>query len=84
MNSKFRQLDQMIGEKKFLVGENISIADIMMFHEISSVEFLKHDISEFKNIIAFTNRLREGFTEIKEIDDEFKKGLSFFYKMLNV
>ena len=47
------------------------MADLQIFHEASTIEFWKFDISQYKNFCAFLDHMRET-PELKEVDDLFK------------
>jgi len=47
----------MLSGKKYLLGERFTVADAYLFVMVSWADFVKLDISEFANVLAFQKRV---------------------------
>lgn len=56
---KFDFLDNRFKNNSYLLGEQFSVADAYLFNVVSWTNFLKMDISQFKNLSAFMKRISE-------------------------
>jgi len=50
-------LDGLLGEKPYLVGNNLTIADLLIFEETTNIEFYKLDLAPWKNVKAWYDRM---------------------------
>ena len=66
-------IDKSLEGRKYIVGDAISFADLQIFHELSTAEFGKFDISEYKNIAAYRENMLGAHPEIKKINEMFNE-----------
>lgn len=51
-------LDSILGKgNSYITGENLTIADLLIFEEATNVEIFKLDIAPWKNVKAWYDRL---------------------------
>lgn len=60
---------QQNGGKKFMLGDHITIADISLVASFSFPEACEYDISEFKHLTAYIDRLKTSIPKYGEIND---------------
>ena len=57
LRKRFSLVDKMLSGKKYLLGERFTVADAYLFVMVSWADFVKLDISEFANVLAFQKRV---------------------------
>ena len=72
MKKVFDKLDHFLEETSFLCGNRLSIADLLLFHEAYNIAFYDYDISSWKNVNSWYQRML-GIKEINEIHQRFQK-----------
>lgn len=55
--SLFEFLDSELGKHEFIIDNEISIADYMLYNEIIQLAFIKYDFSIYKNLTRYLNTL---------------------------
>ena len=66
---------------KYVCGDNLTIADILLFHETTNVEMVKFDIKPWKNIQAWYERVSEN-KGINEVYKMFTESLPRIWELL--
>merc|ERR1712156_153884 len=59
-----------IATDKFLVGDNITVADISVACSLSLAELIEYDFSKYKKVTAWMNMIKST-DEWKQIDEEY-------------
>jgi len=62
-----KTVDEHLATRKFMVGEEFTFADIQIFNEGTSGDFIKMDYSEFKNF----QRFREEMLKLPDLKEQF-------------
>ena len=60
MCQTFDFLDKHLEKHRYVSGKNLTIADILIFHEATNVEMYKLDLSPWKNVKAWYDRVLEN------------------------
>ena len=86
MELKFKQLSEFLGNKKFLMGNEISIADFVMHEAITwNVELDQGLVADYKNITDYVSRF-ENLPKMKSFfsgDKHFKPFFAPFAFWMN-
>lgn len=70
--------------QKYICGNNLTIADLLIFHEATNVEIYKFDISKWKNVQAWYDLVQEN-AAVNAIHTKFRESLpGIFDKFSNV
>lgn len=65
---------------KFLLGDNLTIADISLATVLSLVEVFDIDISEFKSVSAYLDQLKTSIPKYQEINKETLESFKEIFK----
>ena len=57
LRSRYEWLDRQLADKDYLMGDTFSVADGYLFTVTNWAKFLKLDLSEFPNLLAFQGRV---------------------------
>ena len=57
IKKRFGLVDQMLANKNFLLGERFTAADAYLFVMVSWADFMKLDLSDLENVVAFKQRV---------------------------
>ena len=60
--------------KLFICGKNMTIADLLIFHEATNLEFYKIDVASWSKVNEWYNRMLEN-NEIAKIHQGFRDSL---------
>ena len=71
MCGTFDFLDRHLQKSNYICGDSLTIADILIFEETTNVEMFKFDISAWKNLKAWYNRVLENKV-INAIHENFR------------
>ena len=75
MRSTLDFLNQYLEKRgPYICGENMTIADLLIFHEATNMEFYQIELAPWKTVNAWYNRMLEN-EEIAKIHKEFRDGL---------
>ena len=78
IDAKFKQLSDYLGTKQFLLGDDLSIADIAMYDAIKWHHELNNElVNKYKNIMDYINRF-ESLPKIKSFLESDKHFTAFF------
>lgn len=66
------------GGKKFLLGDDITVADISIMSSFCVPEANEYDMSEFKDLLSYITRLKGSIPKYHEINDEANENLKKF------
>ena len=72
--NNLKLLDQLIGDNKYLTGNELTIADISVLASLALVEFFKVDLSEYSNLSRWHSSLKSElpyYEEINHFEDEY-------------
>ena len=58
MNETFRLLDKMFAKSPYLVGDHLTIADLLIFHEATNIEIYDFDLSYWHHASAWYKRVQ--------------------------
>jgi hypothetical protein len=65
-----RTLDRLLVGKKYLVGDNLTIADLSCMTTLSEAEIVDYDYSPFENISRWYNGLKEELPYYDELNGQ--------------
>jgi glutathione S-transferase len=65
-------LDKIFEERKFIVDDNISIADLLLVCEINQLILTDFDLGKYKHLNDYLNRMN-SFKEMEEVNEPLKK-----------
>lgn len=68
------------GGKKFMLADHITLADIVLVVSFALCEACEYDISEFKLLKGYLNRVKAAIPKFKEINDEPQTNMKNFIK----
>ena len=71
MCKTFDFLDKHLSKAPFVSGKSLTIADILIFHEATNAEMYKLDLSPWKNVKSWYDRVLEN-KSINEIHQNFR------------
>jgi len=75
---KLQVLDDFLKGRKYLVGEKRTLADLSIYAMIGMKAIPDYDISDFKNVQAWFNRLRDELPYDEEVN---RKPIEFLRNM---
>lgn len=64
----FKQVDRVLSQEDFLVGGQLSIADIALFASITAAPSAGYRVDHFEHIYAFSQRMRQQENFIDPVD----------------
>lgn len=64
--------DSRLKEKKFIVDDQISIADLIFSCEVYQIKILGHDLTKYDNLWKYLCKIND-MPEAKKINDELEK-----------
>jgi glutathione S-transferase len=59
LKKRYALLEKQLGQAPYLLGERFSVADAYLFTVTNWANYVKLDLSEFKNVLAFQKRVAE-------------------------
>ena len=66
--------------KKFMVGDNLTIADVSVTVSLSATEAFGLDMSEYSALEAYLNRVKSAIPNYHEVSDEAVENMKKFIK----
>ena len=60
-------LNTLIGDKKYVVGDHLTIADLSLFANASYIDWLQMDMSETPNVSNWIKRIRNEYRYVNDI-----------------
>lgn len=69
-------------EKQFLLGDHLTLADIVLIGSFAFPEANEYDISEFKLLIAYLDRVKKAIPNFKEINEVPQINMKNYMKTL--
>nr|QYA72012.1 glutathione S-transferase [Anoplophora glabripennis] len=84
-NESLEFLDTFLNDSEFVAGDHLTLADLSLVVQISNLEVLKHDLSPYKNIRRWYDKVKvtaPGYKEanedhlevVREMIEKFSKG----------
>ena len=70
--------DQLIGDNHYLVGDQLTLADLSLLALTKSVHSLDYDLSEYPNLVRWVKGLHSELPYSKEINDYPKEEVIAF------
>ena len=67
-------IDKILTKTPYLVGDHLTIADLLLFHETTNIELYDFDISYWHNVDSWYKRVQEN-PAVGEIHKKFREGL---------
>ncbi len=64
-------LDNIFSKRKFIVDDEISIADLIIACEINQLIMTEYNLSNFKNVVIYLNRIN-SIEEVKMVNEVFE------------
>ena len=75
-------LDQLIGNNKYLAGNDLTLADLSVLATLSYADIAKYDMSAYKNVERWRSQLKKEVKSYDEInvftDEEIKVAFEKF------
>jgi len=77
---KLELLDGFLAKNKYVAGDQLTIADLSIVASITFVRVVEYDLSEFKNLTAWIEKLSKELPNFAEINDEPINAFKAWYK----
>jgi glutathione S-transferase len=65
-------LNKILGERKYIVDNEISIADLIIVCEMNQLYLIKFDFSKYENVVEYLKRMN-SIKEIRQVNEIFEK-----------
>lgn len=75
---KLELLDKLIGQNKYVTGDNLTIADLSIFAGLSIFPVINFDYSEYQNVKRWYDDLMKENPIISELNKKVTEGLAEF------
>ncbi|CAG2104324.1 unnamed protein product [Medioppia subpectinata] len=79
LKTKLKLLDQLIGDKRYLTGEHLTIADLSLLAATSYPDWNDFDLSDYPNYKRWYNTLKNElpyYQEINDLKEEWKTAIA--------
>lgn len=63
-------LNDSLSNQKYIAGSELSLADLSVLASMTYLEGFSYDVSEFKKLIEWSNRLKNGLAYYDEVNKE--------------
>jgi len=83
VNDLLRLVDKILSKSPYLVGDHLTIADLLFFHETTGTEVYDYDFSYWHNFSAWYKRVPAENAAVGEIHKKFKEGSAMMKGMLS-
>ena len=79
---KLELLDKLIGQNKYVTGDDLTIADLSIFAGLSIFPIINFDYSEYPNLRRWYDDLMKEHPIISELNKKVTEGLAEFQQKI--
>ena len=71
MQEKLKLLNTFIGDKKYVAGDHLTIADFSLFSSASYFDWVQMDLNEAPNVSNWIKRIKDEHSYANEVSTQF-------------
>ena len=71
MQEKLKLLDTLIGDKKYVAGDYLTIADLSLFSSTTYFDWVQMDLNETPNVSNWIKRIKDEHSYVNEVSTQF-------------